>query len=366
MEAKRLYFIDAVRAFAILMMLQGHFIDTLLHPIYRDESNVYYNLWSYLRGITAPVFFTVSGLVFAYLLLRAYEKGNDRERIKKGIFRGLLLIVVGYSLRINVFNWITGYFTYQILVIDVLQCIGIAIFLLILLHELLKKYSYFHTVVLLAISCLCFITEPLYRNISLENIPLFYANYFTKAHGSIFTILPWFGYSAFGAFISTIFFRHAHKNQFKWVTILTFFVIGFLLIYSSTPILLLLYKISHIQLFKMSALYNYLFTRLGNVLILFGLFYAFEQFLKQPLILNIGKKTLSIYVIHFIFLYGSFTGYGLKRYFNKSLEPTQLLLGVILFITVVCFIAFHYAKTNHFIYLLTKKITCRIKKITKP
>ena len=100
-QSNRLYFIDAVRAFAILMMLQGHFIDTLLSPVYRDKTNTVYTIWSYFRGITAPTFFTISGLVFAYLLLRAYAKGDDQPRIKKGLFRGLLLLAIGYSLRIN-------------------------------------------------------------------------------------------------------------------------------------------------------------------------------------------------------------------------------------------------------------------------
>ena len=78
LKINRLFFIDAVRAFAILMMLQGHFIDTLLNPIYRDESNMMYHIWSYSRGITAPTFFTISGLVFLYLLLKAKDKGNNK------------------------------------------------------------------------------------------------------------------------------------------------------------------------------------------------------------------------------------------------------------------------------------------------
>ena len=74
MEIKRLYFIDAIRAFAILMMLQGHFIDTLLAIEYRDPDNIAYSTWLYFRGITAPVFFTISGLIFTYLLIKAKEK----------------------------------------------------------------------------------------------------------------------------------------------------------------------------------------------------------------------------------------------------------------------------------------------------
>ncbi|SFD25397.1 heparan-alpha-glucosaminide N-acetyltransferase domain-containing protein [Algibacter pectinivorans] len=360
-QTNRLYFIDAVRAFAILMMLQGHFIDTLLAPAYRDESNAIYNIWSYFRGITAPTFFTISGLVFAYLLLRAYAKGNDKPRIKKGLFRGLLLVALGYSLRINIFNWFNGYFSSYFLVIDVLQCIGLSLILLVGLHCLFRKYSYLFSVVLFAIGCICFITEPLYREITLNNVPIVFANYITKTNGSIFTILPWFGYSAFGACISTVFFRHAHREKFKISTVISLFVIGVFLIYFSSLFLTKLSHITSVPLFKMSAEYNYLFTRLGNVLILFGVFYALENYLKQSIIARIGEKTLSIYVIHFIILYGSYTGYGFKRFLSKTLEPETAGFGAILFMITVCVISFHYGKTNTFVYNLIRKTVDKLK-----
>lgn len=360
-QSNRLYFIDAVRAFAILMMLQGHFIDTLLAPIYRDKSNTAYTIWSYFRGVTAPVFFTISGLVFAYLLLRAYAKGDDKARVRKGVSRGLLLLGIGYSLRINIMGWLTGYFNTYFLVVDVLQCIGLSLILLVGLHILLKKHSYIFSIVLFIIGCVCFVTEPLYRTLSIDTVPLAIANYMTKTNGSVFTILPWFGYSAFGAFISTVFFRHAHRVRFKLSVVISFFVIGFLLLYFSTWFLLELYEITGIELLKRSADYNYLFTRLGDVLLLFGVFYALEPILKQSIIARIGEKTLSIYVIHFVLLYGSFTGYGLKRFLNKSLEPYQAIIGALLFMLVVCFISFHYAKTNAFVYNLIRKLTDKIK-----
>jgi hypothetical protein len=343
------------------MMLQGHFIDTLLLPIYRDESNSIFNIWTYFRGITAPTFFTISGLVFAYLLLRSYTKGDDKPRIKKGLFRGLLLLVIGYSLRINVFSWLSGHFNFYFLVVDVLQCIGLSLIFLVGLHMLFKKHSYIFSIVLFTIGCLCFVSEPLYRNLTLEIVPKFLANYMTKTNGSVFTILPWFGYSAFGAFISTVFFRHVHRNKFKLITLIAFFTAGYFLIFHSSWFMLKLYDITGIELLKRSANYNYLFIRLGNVLILFGVFYSMERFLKHSIISRIGEKTLSIYVIHFILLYGSFTGYGLKRFLNKSLTPREAIIGAIIFMIMVCFISFHYAKTNAFVYQLIRKLTDKIK-----
>ena len=362
MHSNRLYFIDAVRAFAILMMLQGHFIDTLLDPAYRIEGHPVYDVWSYFRGITAPTFFTISGLVFTYLLLRANAKGNDRPRIKKGLFRGLLLIVIGYSLRINLVSWFEGVFSPYFLVVDVLQCIGLSLIILICLHTICKNHSYIFSIMLFSVGCLCFVTEPLYRNLVIDKLPLAIANYMTKANGSVFTILPWFGYSSFGAFLSTVFFRHVHRTRFKVFSILTFFVAGLLLMYGSTWFLLKLYAWTDIMLLKQSADYNYLFTRLGNVLILFGLFYAFERFLKQSIIARIGEKTLSIYVIHFIILFGSFTGIGLKRFYNQSLNPIEAIVGALVFIVGVCIISFYYARTNHFVYNLARKLVDLFKK----
>jgi uncharacterized membrane protein len=362
LNPNRLYFLDAVRAFAILMMLQGHFIDTLIDPIYRNPSSIIYNIWSYFRGITAPVFFTISGLVFSYLLLLAFRKGSDKERIKKGLFRGLLLLIIGYSLRINIVSWFSGYFDRYILVVDVLQCIGLSLIILIGLYVLLKRHTYIFSIVLFTLGFLCFITEPLYRNLNIEGIPEFLVNYITKQNGSVFTILPWFGYTAFGAFLATVFFRHAHRARFKLMTIISFFVIGFVLIEYSSLLLIKLTGITGIELFKQSANFNYLFTRFGNVLVLFGFFYSIEPFLKQPLVLKIGQKTLSIYVFHFIILFGSFTGYGLKRFFAHTLNPTEAILGALIFIILVCFISFYYARTNHFVYNLARKVVDRFKK----
>ncbi|TWO30753.1 DUF1624 domain-containing protein [Seonamhaeicola sediminis] len=360
-KTNRLYFIDAVRAFAILMMLQGHFIDTLLNPIYRDDTNITYNIWQYFRGITAPVFFTISGLVFTYLLLKAFAKNDDKPRIKKGLLRALFLIFTGYVLRINFLSWFSGKFSTNFLVVDVLQCIGVSLILLIALHVLLRKYSYLFSMVLFTIGFMCFLTEPLYRSLSLNHIPFVLANYFSKTNGSVFTILPWFGYSAFGAFTATVFFRHVHRYKFKLLTIIVFFMVGYFLIYHSSWFLNKLFYFTGIELFYESANYNYLFTRFGNVLVLFGLFYSLERFFKASFITKIGQKTLSIYVFHFILLFGSFTGYGLKRYLSKVLNPQEAIIGAILFIMFVCVIAFYYAKTNAFLYSKIKFLIDKVK-----
>ena len=361
MQNSRLYFIDIIRAFAILMMLQGHFIDTLLSVTYRDLNAVPYSVWYYFRGITAPTFFTISGLIFTYLLLRAKEKGQEKIRMRKGIIRGFFLIGVGYLLRIPFFAWFSGYFNSYFLVIDVLQCIGLSLILIIALYNVCAKKAFLFSIVLFLLGVLIFLSEPLYRTLNIATIPVIFNNYVSKSNGSVFTIIPWFGYIAFGAYLATLFHKYLHMAHFKKITVASFLIIGCILIQYSSDILTYIYKVTDLQLFMDAANYNYLFTRLGNVFLYFSFFYTFEKFLKFPLILKIGQKTLSIYVIHFIIIYGSFTGVGLNSLIGKILTPWQAVFGALLFITTVCIISFYYVKTNAFLYSHLRDLFHKVK-----
>ena len=332
------------------MMLQGHFIDTLLAIEYRDPDNIAYSTWLYFRGITAPVFFTISGLIFTYLLTKAKEKGTLSMRIRKGLVRGLMLIGIGYALRIPIFRWLTGNFGTYFMVIDVLQCIGLSLILIVCIYLLARKKTLMFSVVMLCLGTLIFLCEPLYRTYSAEGIPLFFANYLTKVNGSVFTILPWFGYMAYGAFIATLFYGYLTRPKFKTGLITGFFVTGLVLVYGSTPVFLELAKLTNWTLLTEVANFNYLFIRLGNVLVIFGLFYAFEAYLKQPVVLKIGQKTLSIYVIHFVLLYGSFTGLGLNQILGKILTPFEVIFGAICFLVTVSLISIYIIKANTHIY----------------
>ncbi|WP_179018978.1 heparan-alpha-glucosaminide N-acetyltransferase domain-containing protein [Winogradskyella forsetii] len=365
MNPNRLYFIDAVRAFAILMMLQGHFIDTLLDPSYRDQNNTAFKIWEYFRGITAPTFFTISGLIFSYLLIKAKRSGNVEQRMRKGFKRGLMLIGIGYLLRAPIFQWLIGEFNSYFLVIDVLQCIGLSLIIVVLIYKLTFKKTLLFSILMLVLGLTVFISEPLYRYLELPKVPVLFSNYLSKTDGSIFTIIPWFGYVAFGAFISTLFYRYVERPKFKTAIVSGFFVFGIALIFNSSWLLMKLYYWSDISIFKEVAYYNYLFTRLGNVFILFSLFYLAENYIKQPLILRIGQKTLSIYVIHFIIIYGSFTGLGLTQLIGKTLVPWQAIIGALLFLSVVCFISFFYAKTNAFVYSKVQKLVDKFKRYTR-
>ena len=347
MEKKttRLYFIDAIRAWAILMMLQGHFIDGLLDNAFRDNADTGYSLWKYFRGMTAPVFFTVSGFIFTYLLIRSPEKGFSNPRVTKGIKRGLELLFIGYLLRINLLGIIHGEIYESFYLVDVLHCIGLSILGIIGIYLLVyTKARFLFPTLLVAITILLFLFEPQYQKWNYEFLPNVFANYLTKANGSVFNIIPWFGYATFGAFVSVLFTRYKNYKHLYTAAISIALVSGLILIFYSSDFFLAFSRVSGIQLFADIFFNNYLFIRLGDVCVAFAVFMLARQWLTNSTLLKIGQSTLSIYIIHFMILYGSFTGLGLYQYFHHSLTPTVAILGAIIFMIVCSFTALIYEK----------------------
>ncbi len=347
----RLYFIDAMRAWAILMMLQGHFVDGLLDNGFRDDHNMVFSVWKYFRGITAPVFFTVSGFIFTFLLVRGENAGLENPRVKKGIKRGLELLFIGYLLRLNLFGLLGGEIYDSFYLVDVLHCIGLSILGIIGLYMLTQKSKKFVLpLTLVGITMVLFIIEPLYKQASLSYLPQAIANYITKANGSVFTIFPWFGYASFGAFLSIVFTKFKSARYLYPVAITLSAIIGFTLIFYSSDWFLALSKNTGIELFGKVYSNNYLFIRLGNVLVVFAIFMAIRNLLKNATLLKIGQSTLSIYIIHFIILYGSLTGLGLYRFLNHSLHPMIVIPGAIAFMVLCSYSALKYE--SHKVYLM--------------
>ena len=327
------------------MMLQGHFIDGLLDNAFRDNADTGYSLWKYFRGMTAPVFFTVSGFIFTYLLIRSPEKGFSNPRVKKGIKRGLELLFIGYLLRINLLGIIHGEIYESFYLVDVLHCIGLSILGIIGIYLLVyTKARFLFPTLLIAITILLFLFEPQYQKWNYEFLPNVFANYLTKANGSVFNIIPWFGYATFGAFVSVLFTRYKNYKHLYTVAISIALVSGLILIFYSSDFFLAFSRVSGIQLFADIFFNNYLFIRLGDVCVAFAVFMLARQWLTNSTLLKIGQSTLSIYIIHFMILYGSFTGLGLYQYFNHSLTPTVAILGAIIFMIVCSFTALIYEK----------------------
>ncbi len=338
----RLHHIDSLRAYAILMMLQGHFIDALIDPVYRVASNPLYQTWMFCKGFTAPIFFTVTGLVLIYLLFRKDDPGYRDARAKKALKRGFELILWGYLLRTNIWALMAGYIPNEFWKIDVLHCIGIGLIILSLLYRLTKHLPYYFFQILLLTGCiLIFLLEPIYMSFEYSHLPKGISNYLTRANGSIFTPFPWIGYTMMGGFLGTLYVKNIHKKILH-IRILPFAMaaIGFFLMQKSSWLFMQLHFSLDMEVFKQVAYNNYLFIRLGHVLLFISGFIFLEKILAYFQLFNeIGRSTLNIYIIHFVILYGSLFGIGLSTFFARSLNPISAILGALLFIILVSYLA---------------------------
>jgi hypothetical protein len=324
-------------------MLQGHFTDTMLARVHRDPAEPLYALWAFMRGMTAPIFFSVTGLVFVFLLLKEDQDCWWRNpRALKGLRRGLFLVFVGYLLKLHFPGLLKGKLWASTFVVDVLHIIGISLLALIGLYAI-ARLARLSLPLLLAIGGVSFfLLNPSMRAIDWTFLPYYLANYFTKANGSIFTIIPWVGYAMLGGVLGWHARRHTELYRTYWWP-------GFLLLaglmihFSSARIMENLYQLSGWRNFEILAGGNNLFWRFGQVLVVVALFVWIEQYFKRfpRLFLKIGMETLTVYNVHYILLYGTWFGVGLNTYWKGQLNPIENTIGAALFLAFFILLIAH-------------------------
>ena len=356
-QQSRVQFIDFGRSVAICMMLQGHFIsmsyadyDVYMAEIFKHghSSNLLFNSWGFMRGLTAPLFFTISGTVFSYLLHLQLKNSVDirfweLKRVKKGVKRGLMLLLIGYALQIN-FKYIGYYFQGHVnphfFTFHVLQCIGVGILSLISLTYLAIKLRIPFHWMYLTIGLALFIGTFFVRSTESylpAHFPEFIQN-MIQGPETEFSIFPWMGYVFFGAFFGSLiaFFQlqEDKKRLMKYTLLLSLgaFALGWLFTFLSwlTP----QYQLSvHPQNL-------WYFDRLGFVFLLFTVFITMSEWriAKSPVFLGMGQNTFFVYVAHAILLYGALVGYSLRDLIQSKLSGFASTIGALLFLVFFAYL----------------------------
>ncbi|TXB70151.1 DUF1624 domain-containing protein [Phaeodactylibacter luteus] len=337
---QRLLFIDLLRAFAILMMLQGHFIDTTLAESWRDKAAYpLYSYWAFMRGLTAPVFFFSSGLVFVFLLLR--ERGNAwaNKRAVKGARRGLQLILTGYLLRLSFPALLHGRVPASFFYVDVLHCIGIAllglVFFYVLSHYLRLPFPLW---LALAGGAAFFFYFDV-KEADYAGWPVALQHYFHRELGAVFTPVPWVGFSFMGGILGWL--LHWRPSwAFGHALPVALLAMGYLTDHYSSNWLIDWYEWTGLEQFRRHAYFNFLLKRLGEVWIVAALFIWLAKYWQTVprLVLKIGGETLAIYEVHFVVLYGTWFGLGISTIWAYQLNPWQAVAGALLF--VLAFVIF--------------------------
>ncbi len=333
----RILYIDLIRAYAILMMVQGHTIDLTIDPVFRDPSNIIYFIWDFLRGTTAPIFFFSSGTIFSYLFRRAAVKNEALTRMKKGVKRGATLILLGYLIVFRPeawfsipLNWVE--YPYQFAV-SVLQCIGFGLlFLSIILYMLKNVHQYINIGILILLASCFFLFYPDIESSEwVANLVLPIKAYFYLTKGTFFPLVPWLGYMFYGAALGLVLHTKegVHKSRYFIIGFLTTGLIGH---FFNNEIFTFLYSIISWDNIQFLTEVDNLYYRLSHVLIFVGIFsiisYA-EKYIPK-LVYLIGRNTLLIYIAQSLILYSLTRYLGFYNDICACLSPYQAILAALL------------------------------------
>jgi uncharacterized membrane protein len=334
----RLQFIDMARSIAIILMLEGHFVDTTLGKQYRrpedisrfaDWNYIVFDIWEYIRGFTSPMFLTITGVVFVYLLL-----GNEKEtffkniRVKKGFKRIFELLFWGYLLQVYSFH--------------VLQCIAIGIFIILSCYGLSRLFKFIPIwLFYLTAGTLLFTLYIPMQKLPIpwpQNAPQFIQNVFrNESKFSIFPIIPNLGFTMYGAFIGTMLYRFKN-NVLTYKFQLALFLSGICIFFFSNPILNFINRYLLFNSFPKLYSIDWLYERVGMSLLILSILLLINILFgnrKNNLFLKMGQNTLTIFIIHFMVLYGSVIVIGINDFFNQKynpLNPWQAFIGAVSFI----------------------------------
>ena len=331
-----------MRAFAVIQMVQGHTVDVLLASDYRSDTYPIYFLWNFLRGMTAPIFMFSAGTVFTYLFRLVDEPFFENPRVKKGFYRFLLLVGIGYILRyptFTVFDFsdVTQDHWDIFFTVDVLHLIGFGLLFVLICAYVAEKLKLSDTIVFTFLALFFFIVTPFFTKINwLEYFPQPIAGYFYGGTGSLFPLFPWAGYVVLGGVLGSYLARNPlvfKTNQFSFNLAL----FGFALIFVSAASIFITGEYFNYYFLPTSYTPDTFVLRVGFVLVLNSLVSFISQKIEfiPKIIILVGRNTLLIYIVHLMILYGSAWNPGLILLFGNSLNVQETIFFALLMITLM-------------------------------
>jgi uncharacterized membrane protein len=316
-QKPRYVYIDLLRGWAVLVMIEVHVVNTFLLPETRLES--WFQYLNFINGLVAPTFLFVSGYSF---VLVAQRKWNDYLALNKVFFKqvGRILQVwaVGYALHLPVFSYKRLMMESQEMwmpfwKVDVLHCIALSLLLMLVIVVIVRRQQYF--IWTIGVIGLCAIlAAPLTSTLTIDAIaPLQVANYFNSLHGSLFPLIPWLGFVFCGGMLAyaVVHLRETVKPEKIFAGI---FAGGAVLLVVSLILAVMPFELYPPHHFGRSSPL-FVFIRIGIVLMILSVLYFWEQKAKsqQSIVSVAGAESLVSYSFHLLVIYGLF-------FDNKSLS----------------------------------------------
>lgn len=339
-KPQRFYILDLVRLVAMIMMMQGHTLDAMVSTQYLNLAEFPWNIWHFLRGLTAPTFLMISGAVQIFATKRD-EHGNIPAKVfQKRIEWGFILIAIGYLLvfpanRIFDLPFVPPDGWRAFFQTNILHVSGFTLIATMLLMKATKNnrdFAYWS----LAIAGLILLFAPIADTLPwFAFMPEFIGAYFSFKHGSLFTLLPFSAYMFVGVGVGTLLAEIPAQEREKRFP---YYAFGFGTIaltagIAGTYLPLTVYPQHDYYLTSP----HFALIRIGCVLIAMGALTYLYRYTRsiEEYYSRLGKKSLYIYTTHLILLFGTPWFGGIAR--GTAYRSLTLAEGFLVAIAVVGF-----------------------------
>ena len=358
----RLFALDLARLMAMLMMMQGHTIDALVQPQLMNIEEFPWNVWQFMRGLTAPIFLIVSGTVHVFAMKRNEHGAMSKETRKRRMNWAWIILLCGYMLVFPANRLIDLPFVQpdalgMFFQVNILQLTACTLMVIVWLST--HTYSVRALGIRSGIIALSFfILAPIIHSIHwFDFLPGFIAHFLSSERGSLFPLFPTSGFMflgvAFGSFLYQLTEEQREMFLKKYI-----FLLGIAIIIIGIGIYQATY---HIALIMEYLNPGSMILRTGIIIMFIGTcFYIGKLFKRfEDRLVFFSSKSLHIYILHLLLLYGTpwFPSIGRIFTHEASLHVGAFSALMILTITPGLLVLEQFLKSNLYYAHATIKYT---------
>lgn len=354
-SAGRIDALDLYRFIAIVLMIQGHTIFAIAEPAYISNVKMGWEIWTFIRGLTAPIFMMISGAVNVFANKRLPDGRVDNKKVLKRIRTAIILLITAYastfplgSLRfLGSFDYKYWLFYFQT---NILHITAVCLIILQIFQKLsrndkhLFRYCFAYASFSLGIAWFVQMVDWY------ELLPLYLAPYLSYKHGAIYALYPVSAYFFFGVCLGVV-LRNTPKDKLFDTIFKKGVLLGLIMLLIGWFVYWKLDMVDYPYCTVSLVNPGLMILRMGIVLMVFPLIVILHDKIKSFswLYLTLSKKSFFLFVVHLIVIYGCAAFYGINHFWDKNLSGAMVFVGAILVEAISLVSAYYYDKTVKFL-----------------
>lgn len=354
---KRLYALDLARFVAMIMMMQGHTLDSLVSSQFLDTAAFPWNIWSFLRGLTAPVFLMVSGAAHVFAMKRDADGRMTQQLVRRRTTWALTILGVAYLMifpanRIFDLPFVESTVWKTFLQVNILQLTAVTLLGMVCLSRITRSVESLGKWALTIGGGILLLTPFVHALDAFALLPEPIAAFISYKHGSLFPVFPFSAFMFLGVAIGAFLKRFATNSE-RTEYLKKRGVFAASGVFALAGIIYGIYAVLPLPAMEAQMVHPaFMLMRVGIVLLLFT---AAAFITEKTTNLNkhfsfFSAKSLHIYTIHLVLLYGTPWFNSVARWYPKAMTLEQgigLVPAVICATLLIVFVADYIQKNVH-------------------